>query len=279
MMMDQGAETRLAVVIPCHNEAAAIAAVVASFRAALPEADVLVLDNASTDETARLASEAGARVVAVPERGKGTAVRRGLELLADADVVVLVDGDGTYPADRARDLIAPVLDGRAEMTVGARRPVAEAGAMTPVRGLGNVLIRAAFTVLIGPGQGDLLSGYRAFSKTFRERARLRATGFEIETELASEAVARGLRVVEVAVAYHPRIEGTTSKLRAFRDGRRILATIVRQSVRLKPWRPLLTLAVGLGMLGLACRSWPLGLFAASLAGAAAATKTWRRDTR
>jgi glycosyltransferase involved in cell wall biosynthesis len=268
----------LGVVIPCYNEAAAIAAVVTSFRAALPEAEILVVDNDSTDETGAIAREAGARVVVVPERGKGHAVRRGLEEMADAEVVVLVDGDGTYPAEHVRALIAPVLEGRAEMTVGARRPVAEEGAMTPVRGLGNVLIRAAFTVLIGPGQGDLLSGYRAFSRTFRERVRLRSGGFEIETELASEAVARGLRVVEVPVPYHPRIAGTTSKLRAFRDGRRILATIVRQSLRLRPWRPLLLVAAFLGLLGVALGSWPLGVLAASVAGTAAATLTWRRPS-
>ena len=108
------------------------------------------------------------------------------------------------------------------MTVGARQPTPGAGAMTFTRGVGNRLIRAAFRLLIGPGNTDLLSGYRAFSRRFREEVQLRSSGFEIETELASEAVARGLRVVEISVPYHPRIAGTTSKLRAFRDGRRIL---------------------------------------------------------
>ena len=116
--------------------------------------------------------------------------------------------------------------------------------MTPLRGFGNVLIRAAFRVLIGDGPGDLLSGYRVFSRRFRETVRLRSSGFEIETELASEAVARGLRVVEVPVSYQPRIAGTTSKLRAFHDGQRILATIVKQSLRLRPWRLVILLAIG-----------------------------------
>ncbi len=272
--LDQGPSVGVA--IPCHNEAAAVAAVVAAFRAALPEARILVLENDSTDGTGELAREAGAEVLVVPERGKGNAVRRGLEELATAEVVVLVDGDGTYPADHVRALIAPVLEGRAEMTVGARRPVAELGAMTPIRGIGNVLIRAAFTVLIGPGQGDLLSGYRAFSKTFRTRVRLRSTGFEIETELAGEAVARGLRVVEVPVPYHPRICGTSSKLRAFRDGRRILLMIVALGLRLRPWRTLGLVSGLLGCLALTLRSWPLGLLAASLAGTALATTTWRK---
>jgi hypothetical protein len=115
--------------------------------------------------------------------------------------------------------------------------------MTPVRGLGNVLIRLAFRILIGTGPGDLLSGYRVFNRRLRDVVTLRSEGFEIETELASEAVARRLRTVEIAVPYHPRIAGTSSKLKAFRDGRRILATIVAQSLRLRPWRPLILAGV------------------------------------
>ncbi len=157
--------------------------------------------------------------------------------LADRRAVVMIDGDGTYPADAVGPLLEPILAGTADMTVGARRPIAEAGAMTPVRGVGNLLIRAAFRVLIGRGPGDLLSGYRVFSRHFRESVVLRSTGFEIETELACEAVARHLRVVEVPVPYRPRFAGTASKLNALRDGLRILGTIVNRSLRLRPWRP------------------------------------------
>ena len=121
--------------------------------------------------------------------------------------------------------------------------------MTPIRGLGNLLIRAAFRLLIGPGTRDLLSGYRAFSRDSARRSTLRSTGFEIETELASEAVARRMRVVEVSVPYHPRIAGTVSKLRAFRDGRRILMTIVKQGIRLRPVRLLLMVVLPLIVLG------------------------------
>jgi hypothetical protein len=108
--------------------------------------------------------------------------------------------------------------------------------MTFTRGLGNRLIRAAFHLVIGPGNTDLLSGYRAFNRRFRAAVELRSEGFEIETELASEAVAKGLGVIEVSIPYHARIAGTQSKLRAFRDGGRILATIVRQGLRLRPAR-------------------------------------------
>ncbi len=112
--------------------------------------------------------------------------------------------------------------------------------MTLTRGLGNKLIRAAFWLLIGPGTTDLLSGYRAFNQRFRTTVQLHSAGFEIETELASEAVARKLRAVEIPVPYHPRIAGTQSKLRAFSDGRRILVKIVNQSLKLRPHRMLLT---------------------------------------
>jgi hypothetical protein len=135
------------------------------------------------------------------------------------------------------------------MTVGARQPAPGAGAMTITRGVGNRLIRAAFRVLIGPGTTDLLSGYRGFSRHFREEVTLRSSGFEIETELAGEAAARGLPVLEISVPYHPRITGTTSKLRAFRDGRRILTMIAKLGIRLRPVRMLLIGLIPLIVLG------------------------------
>jgi glycosyltransferase involved in cell wall biosynthesis len=226
----------IAVAIPCFNEAAAIGTVIAQFRAVLPDAEIVVFDNNSTDGTGAIARGLGVRVVDVPQQGKGHAVRAAFAALAEFDVVVLTDGDGTYPAEAAPLLIAPVMEEVADMAVGARQPAPGAGAMTLTRGLGNRLIRGAFRLLIGPGNTDLLSGYRAFSRRFRTAVELRSEGFEIETELASEAVAQGLRVIEVSIPYHPRIAGTQSKLRAFRDGWRILATIVRQSLRLRPAR-------------------------------------------
>src|SRR5262249_45080004 len=156
-------QPRIAVAIPCFNEAAAIAIVLAQWRAALPGAEGVVFDNNSTDGTGRLAREGGARVVEGPGPGKGCAVRAIFATLADCAPLILGDGDGTYRAEAAPGLLRPILEGRADMTVGARRPLADAGAMHPVRGLGNVLIRAAFRVLIGHPPGDLLSGYRGFS--------------------------------------------------------------------------------------------------------------------
>jgi glycosyltransferase involved in cell wall biosynthesis len=270
----------LAVAIPCFNEAAAIEAVISAWREALPDAEIVVFDNNSRDGTGEIARRLGVRVIPVSRQGKGYAVRAIFAELADRDAVILVDGDGTYPASEAAKLLAPVLDGSAEMTVGARRPVAGAGAMSPVRGLGNVLIRAAFFVFIGRGSGDLLSGYRVFSRTFRRSVSLRSAGFEIETELATEAVARGMRIVEVEVPYYPRIAGTESKLRALRDGLRIVRMIVVQSLRLTPIRPFGLLAILLGASVGTSVGWTWGLAVAApwvLFGILG--ETWRRWVR
>jgi glycosyltransferase involved in cell wall biosynthesis len=244
------APARIAVAIPCFNEAAAIAIVIARFRAALPEAELVVFDNNSTDATGEIARDLGVRVIDVPEQGKGHAVRTAFSALTEFDIVILTDGDGTYPAEAAPLLVAQVREHAVDMAVGARQPEPGAGAMSLTRGLGNVLIRAAFRILIGRGDTDLLSGFRAFSRRFRTTVQLRSSGFEIETELASEAVARRLRVVEIPISYHPRIAGTESKLRAFRDGWRILRTIGIQSLRLRPHRPLLAIVVPCSVLAL-----------------------------
>ena len=253
------ARPSIAVAIPCYNEAGAVALVVESWRAALPEAEIVLFDNNSADGTGAIARRMGVRVVEVRDQGKGYAVRAIFEDLADRDVVILVDGDGTYPAEAARALIEPILRGRADMTVGARQPIEAPGAMTPIRGLGNFLITAAFRVLIGPGTRDLLSGYRGFSRRFLDVVHPRSVGFEIEAEIAGQAVARGLPTVEVPVEYRPRIAGTASKLRVVRDGARIALAILRQSVRWQPWRPMglaALAAVALGFL-LALAAGPL----------------------
>ncbi len=245
----------IAVAIPCYNEAAAIADVVARWRAALPGAEVVVFDNNSDDGTGEQARSAGARVVPVPRQGKGFAVQAIFAELGDRPAVVLTDGDGTYPPEEVGRLLEPVLAGDAEMSVGARRPISGAGAMSPVRGLGNILIRGAFALLIGRGPGDLLSGYRVFGPRFLREVRPRSSGFEIETELTGEAVARGYRVAEWPVPYHPRAAGTVSKLRAGRDGLRILATILTLAARLRPGRLLMLLG---GLIGLALVAWAVG---------------------
>lgn len=237
----------VAVAIPCYNEAAAVGSVVDQFRAAWPSAEIVVIDNNSNDGTAEVATRHGAKVVSEPRQGKGFAVRAAFAELKGRDVVVMTDGDGTYPAEFIGEMIAPILEGRAETVVGARRPEPGAGAMSPVRAIGNLIIRSAFRLFIGQAPGDLLSGYRAFSRRFVETVPLRSEGFEIETELAVATVARKLPAVEVSVPYHPRIAGTESKLRAFRDGRKILTTILREGLRLAPWRVFGLYAVAAGV--------------------------------
>jgi glycosyltransferase involved in cell wall biosynthesis len=229
--------TRIAVALPCYNEAAAIPVVLAQWRQALPEAELWVFDNNSTDGTGELARKAGATVVAVPPQGKGHAMRAIFAALSGCDAVIVADGDGTYPAAAAASLLAPVLEGHADMTVGARRTDSGAGGMPRLRRLGNILIRATFRVLVGRSPGDLLSGYRVFSRHFLETISLHSSGFEIEAELACQAITRGMRVVEVPVPYLPRITGTASKLRAFRDGLRIVATIALLGLRLRLGQP------------------------------------------
>jgi glycosyltransferase involved in cell wall biosynthesis len=269
----------VAVAIPCYNEAAAIATVVAGWRAALPEAEIVVFDNNSTDGTGQIARDLGVRVIDVPDQGKGQAVKAIFATLADRPAVILTDGDGTYPADRVHGLLKAVLEGRADMSVGARRPVAAPGAMSLIRGLGNLLIPAAFYVLIGPGNSDLLSGYRVFSPKFLREVKLKSAGFEIETELASEAVARGMKVIEIAVPYHPRIEGTTSKLRAFRDGQRILKMILRQSARLRPWRLLGVIGLAIALPSYLSKSQLGFLIAGTILVAAIAPAAWAQSKK
>ena len=227
---------RLAVALPCYNEAPALPQVLQQWEETLPQADIYVFDNNSTDGSADIARKFGARVIPVARQGKGYVVRAIFSELADRDVVIMTDADGTYPASAVFELLQPIFDDQADMTVGARVPVAELGAMSPVRGLGNKLIRSAFWLLMGLSGGDLLSGYRLFGQSFLKGVRLRSHGFEIETEIACKAVGGGWRVVEKPVSYLPRAAGTASKLRALRDGLRIIKMMTMLSFQLKPWR-------------------------------------------
>jgi glycosyltransferase involved in cell wall biosynthesis len=226
---------RIAVVVPCHNEALTIAKVVHDFRSQLPDAEIFVFDNASTDETASLARAAGARVIAVPARGKGHVVRSMFRQI-DADAYLMVDGDDTYPADRARELLSPVLTGAADMVVGTRLETHADSAFRPLHGIGNRLICTVISQLFGTPIADALSGYRAFSRRFVKTMPVLSQGFEIETEITVFALSQALTVCEVPVPYGSRPEGSLSKLHTFRDGFRVLKTIL---FLYKDFRPLL----------------------------------------
>jgi glycosyltransferase involved in cell wall biosynthesis len=229
------ANPRIAVLVPCHNEALTVAKVVGDFRAQLPEADIFVFDNASTDDTAARAGAAGAHVVPVPARGKGHVVRSMFRTI-DADVYVMVDGDDTYPADKVRSLLSPVLSGEADMVVGTRLETHADSAFRPLHGFGNRLVCTVISQLFGTRIADALSGYRAFNRRFVKTMPVLSQGFEIETEMTVFAMSQALSVREVAIPYGSRPEGSHSKLHTFRDGFRVLKTIL---FLYKDFRPLL----------------------------------------
>ena len=230
---------RIAVLIPCYNEVATIAKVVADFSRSLPGAQIVVLDNNSSDQTAVVARAAGARVCQVSLQGKGNVVRRGFADV-DADVYVLVDGDDTYEAAAAPRLVQQLLADGLDMLVGARRDQEEA-AYRPGHRLGNLLLTRCAGLLFGRSFNDMLSGYRVFSRRYVKSFAAHAHGFEIETELAVHALQLRMPVAEVETVYGVRPDGSESKLSTWRDGWRILCTIAKL---FKSERPLLFFSIG-----------------------------------
>jgi len=233
---------RIAVLVPCRDEAAAIAKVVTDFHAQLPGAQVHVFDNNSRDDSYAIAKAAGAHVHRVVLPGKGNVVRRAFADV-EADVYVMVDGDDTYDAKAAPALVARLLDEALDMVVGARVEAEEKNPATyrPGHRLGHRLLTGALVLLFGSGFDDLLSGYRVFSRRYVKSFPAHAKGFEIETELAVHALQLRMPVAEMNTAYGARPEGSESKLRTYRDGWRILMTILRL---FKMERPLLFFSIG-----------------------------------
>lgn len=225
---------RIAIVIPCFNEANAIAQVIDDCRAALPQAVIHVFDNASTDDTAAVASAQGAQVSHVALRGKGNVVRR---MFADveADVYVMVDGDATYDVTHAHAMVDQLLRDGLDMVVGARFDDGRnPQTYRPGHRLGNRMLTSAVSGLFGGTFRDMLSGYRVFSRRYAKSFPASAQGFETETELAVHALELRMAYAEVPVPYLARPEGTQSKLSTFRDGWRILMTIARLFVSERP---------------------------------------------
>lgn len=213
----------IAVLVPCFNEAAAIDKVVRDFRAALPTATVYVYDNNSTDETARVAAAAGAEVRQETRRGKGNVVRRMFQDI-EADIYVMVDGDDTYDAAVAPALVDRLVSGNLDMVVGRRIETHQAAYRAGHR-LGNRVLTGLVGWLFGAQIDDMLSGYRVFSRRFVKSFPSFSREFEIETELTVHAMQMRMPVAEIETNYKERPPGSTSKLRTFRDGWRILLTI------------------------------------------------------
>jgi hypothetical protein len=212
---------RIAVLVPCRNEASTVARVVADFRAALPDARVYVYDNASSDGTGELARQAGAIVRRESTPGKGGVVRR-MFAEVDADVYVLVDGDATYDASRAPELVARLCEDDLDMVVAVRDDTDHALAYRRGHRRGNRAFNNLLGALFGTYPTDMLSGYRAFSRRFVKSFPGHSRGFEIETELTVHALEQRLPTAEVVTAYVERPDGSSSKLSTGRDGLRIL---------------------------------------------------------
>lgn len=214
---------RIAVLLPCYNEEAAIGQTVAGFRAALPGARIYVYDNNSTDRTRQVAAAAGAVVRTERMQGKGHVVRR---MFADieADVYVMADGDATYDAAAAPALVQRLVDEQFDMVVGARRSEVQAAYRRGHR-FGNRLLTGILARIFGRTFSDILSGYRVFSRRFVKSFPALSRGFEIETEISVHALELAMPVAEVETSYGARPEGSESKLSTYRDGWRIMRTI------------------------------------------------------
>jgi len=214
------------VLIPTYNEAATIGSVVESF---VDEGfdDVLVIDGGSEDDTREIAEDAGARVVTQTGDGKGQAVREAIHDHVEREVVLMLDGDGTYPAADAEAMLEPIFEGEADHVIGNRFSDMESGAMSRLNRVGNGLINRAFIVVHGTNLVDILSGYRAFTTETARRMELSEDGFGIETEMAVECVRQGVDTEVVPITYRARPAGSDTNLSPFRDGGVILLTLYR----------------------------------------------------
>jgi glycosyltransferase involved in cell wall biosynthesis len=214
----------IAVLLPCYNEEAAISQTIAGFRAALPDAAIYVYDNNSSDRTVEVATAAGAIVRRERIQGKGAVVRRMFADI-DADVYVMADGDATYDAASAPALVAKLVDEQLDMIVGSRISEVQESYRRGHR-FGNALLTGMLAKLFGRSFTDILSGYRVFSRRFTKSFPSLSAGFEIETEISVHALELKMPVAEIETPYYARPEGSTSKLSTYRDGWRILRTIM-----------------------------------------------------
>jgi len=241
----EGADPAIAILVPCYNEAVAIQAVIQGFRAHLPSAVIYVYDNNSTDDTARLAREAGAVVRHEARQGKGHVIRR---MFADieADIYIIVDGDNTYDPASAPALVAALRAGPLDLVNGVRVANGET-AYRPGHRFGNRMLTRLVTRFFGSSSRDMLSGYKAMSRRFVKTFPTLSTGFEIETELLVHALEMSLPRGEIETFYRERLAGSQSKLRTVQDGVRILKLIAKL---VKEERPLLFFSLVAGILAL-----------------------------
>ena len=228
----------VAILIPCLNEEKSIAKVVTDFAEALPGASILVFDNNSTDNTAAEAQRAGATVISSPDQGKGNVVKHMFDHV-DAEIYILVDGDDTYPASAARELVAEFGKGGTDMLVGVRTSSAEELSYRRFHKFGNRFVAWLISRLFSIKVTDVMSGYRVLSRDFVKSVPLKSRGFEIETELTLQAANKGFTIREYPIHYGRRPEGSYSKLNTFSDGYFVLKAIF---VIFKDYKPLVFFA-------------------------------------
>jgi len=227
-------KSKIAVLIPCYNEAPTIEKVVKDYKKALPEADIYVYDNNSKDDTDKIAKKAGAIVKYEYRQGKGNVIRSMFRDI-DADCYLMIDGDDTYPADNAKEMCDLVLSGRADMVIGDRLSSTYFKEnKRPFHNVGNVLVRKLINVLFKNNIKDIMTGYRAFSYEFVKGFPVLSKGFEIETEMTIHAVDKNFKLVEIPVEYRDRPAGSVSKLNTVSDGLRVLKTIAQLFKEYKP---------------------------------------------
>lgn len=224
----------IAVLIPCYNESQTIAKVIADYHAVLPDADIYVYDNNSSDDTDRIAREAGAIVRYERRQGKGNVIRSMFREI-EADCYLMIDGDDTYPAENAQEMVAKVLNEGVDMVVGDRLSSTYfTENKRPFHNTGNVLVRKLVNGIFGGRVTDIMTGYRAFSRTFVKSFAVLSKGFEIETEMTIHALDKNLSLASVPVGYRDRPAGSVSKLNTLSDGMKVLKTIARLFKDYKP---------------------------------------------
>lgn len=227
--------SKIAVLVPCYNESATIAKVVEDFKATLPEADIYVYDNNSTDGSDEIASATGAIVHYEYRPGKGNVIRAMFRNI-QADCYLMVDGDDTYPAEYARKMTELILEGKADMVIGDRLSATYfTENKRAFHNTGNVLVKKLVNLFFNGSVKDIMTGYRAFSPLFVKTFPILSKGFEIETEMTIHALDKNLNIVEIPVSYRDRPEGSESKLNTYSDGIKVLFTIFNL---FKDYRPL-----------------------------------------
>lgn len=225
---------KIVVLIPCYNESKTVAKVIKDYKKVLPEADIYVYDNNSTDGTDKIAKKAGAIVKYEYKQGKGNVIRSMFRQI-DADCYLMIDGDDTYPSEYAREMCDLILEGKADMVIGDRLSSTYfTENKRPFHNLGNRLVRFLINKLFKNNVKDIMTGYRAFSYEFVKGFPVLSKGFEIETEMTIHAVDKNFKLVEVPVAYRDRPEGSVSKLNTYKDGFRVLKTIATLFKEYKP---------------------------------------------